>query len=249
MTTKETWPGESDSASSLPTPPGRGGLKPSQLLGWLIRPLLELAFGRIVRRGKPYPRWLTRLPNQLTWSRAGFPLYGGLFTYTVIAGYSQWAAAAFVVIVAAYLTDAIDGELARYLECTSEKGARLDPIFDKLAGVTMLICWGILLGEFDPGLLPLFIGLATVRISEDLALAIIAEREAKHGLKPKAGPWGKIKSATDVAGVLFACLAGLRYAVGEPGVIFMAPALFFLMVAVCIAPKSIQEHWTNLRRR
>src|SRR5580698_4782056 len=66
------------------------------------------------------------VPNQITLLRLGFlPVFLTLISYERY----QWA---LVVLVAAGLSDGIDGLLARRLNQKSSLGAYLDPIADKL---------------------------------------------------------------------------------------------------------------------
>lgn len=66
------------------------------------------------------------VPNQLTFLRLGF-----LPFFIILILYGRYAAA-LAVLVAAALTDGLDGLLARRLDQKSALGAYLDPIADKL---------------------------------------------------------------------------------------------------------------------
>ncbi len=66
------------------------------------------------------------VPNQLTFLRLGFLPF---FIILVLYGHYPWALA---VLIAAALTDGLDGLLARRLNQKSALGAYLDPIADKL---------------------------------------------------------------------------------------------------------------------
>lgn len=71
------------------------------------------------------PRILT-VPNEITFLRLGFLPF---FIILVLYDRYGWA---LVVLIAAALTDGIDGLLARWLDQKTELGAYLDPIADKL---------------------------------------------------------------------------------------------------------------------
>jgi cardiolipin synthase len=78
-------------------------------------------------------RWLGHLPNALTLSRfALVPL--ALFLVE-----RNWIAA-FWVFLAAGITDALDGWLARLLDARTDLGATLDPLADKALLVTTFVC-------------------------------------------------------------------------------------------------------------
>jgi cardiolipin synthase len=66
------------------------------------------------------------VPNQLTFLRLGFLPF---FLISIYYGRYGWAIA---LLVAAAVTDALDGLLARRLNQKTELGAYLDPIADKL---------------------------------------------------------------------------------------------------------------------
>src|SRR5262249_7127175 len=66
------------------------------------------------------------VPNQLTFLRLGFLPF---FIILVLYGHYPWALA---LLIAAALTDCLDGLLARRLNQKSALGAYLDPIADKL---------------------------------------------------------------------------------------------------------------------
>ena len=66
------------------------------------------------------------VPNQITFLRLGFLPF---FIISILYGRYAWALA---VLIAAGLSDGLDGLLARHLDQRTDLGAYLDPIADKL---------------------------------------------------------------------------------------------------------------------
>ena len=86
-------------------------------------------------------------------------------------GHSHFIAAALFAL--ASLSDWLDGYLARRLELTSEFGAFLDPVADKLLVVTVLI---MLVGELNTLLLP-----TIVIIAREFLISALREWMASRG--------------------------------------------------------------------
>ncbi len=101
---------------------------------------------RRINLSQQYPKWLRRLPNQLTVLRilciplvvwlmiqGGHNESNGIYQPTV---YDGWASAIFAV---AAITDFFDGWLARRFKVETLLGKLLDPLADKLLVVSALI--------------------------------------------------------------------------------------------------------------
>jgi CDP-diacylglycerol--glycerol-3-phosphate 3-phosphatidyltransferase len=88
------------------------------------------------------------IPNLLTLSRPGL-LLPVMWLLTAGTGpVAQWLA--FVLFVAAALTDALDGWAARRLGCESNVGVFLDPLADKVFANVLLIFLACRLPEWVP---------------------------------------------------------------------------------------------------
>jgi cardiolipin synthase len=85
------------------------------------------AFAAPAASSKPLSLWhLLNVPNLLTLARLlSIPVFLALLSKHEFKG-------AFYVFVAAALTDALDGTVARWFDCRTEIGAILDPFADKL---------------------------------------------------------------------------------------------------------------------
>jgi phosphatidylglycerophosphate synthase len=247
-------------SSNAPTEPQKRRFPVGALIGGLIgfgiHPVVWLLLRPFKRAGKPFPKIIMMLPNILTISRVFIVIVGPVFTISAVAYHYGPAKSAFIWLIALYVTDAFDGEVARFVQATpdsgySKWGQGMDPIIDKIAGAAMLVCWGWLMWKFMPSLLRLYVPLAVLRAILDMRLAFIAKKEeiqtdiakekGRRVVLPKAGMWGKIKSTCDVFGVLFACYA-LHFALHASGSGQMIAGMILLAAATALAPMSIREH-------
>ena len=107
---------------------------------------------------------------------------------------------ALITFMVAGLTDALDGTLARLLNCQTILGAYLDPIADKLLLVTSFVTLAIY------GIIPGW--LAVIVISRDfiilLGIAILTLMSVAYEIKPAVV--GKITTALQIATIFFALL-------------------------------------------
>ncbi|MDD4241364.1 MAG: CDP-alcohol phosphatidyltransferase family protein [Smithellaceae bacterium] len=107
---------------------------------------------------------------------------------------------ALITFVAAGLTDALDGTLARLLKCQTVLGAYLDPIADKFLLVTSFVALAVY------GLIPGW--LAVIVISRDLiillGIAILTLMSVSYEIRPAIV--GKVTTALQILTVFFALL-------------------------------------------
>lgn len=141
--------------------------------------------------------------------------------------FPQYPATALIVFIAAAMTDALDGFLARKLGVESEEGKILDPIADKVLYIGSLI----ILQNAAPTLW-LF------------ALAILFEAllAALRFIKPycdnrAANPYGKIKTAFQFCAIAFMMLGA---ASGTP--LFIAFGFALGIAAIPLAWMSFYKH-------
>ena len=99
---------------------------------------------------------LAQIPNILTLSRIGAA------PILILLLRDENYSAALVLFIAAGITDGLDGWIAKRYNCTSQLGARLDPIADKVIIVSAYIMLVIL------GLIPFW--LVTLVIFRDLVI-------------------------------------------------------------------------------
>lgn len=137
------------------------------------------------------------IPNSLTWARiALIPLFVGVYYLP-----EDWLSArekdviATVIFVLAAATDWFDGYLARSLGQTSEFGAFLDPVADKLMVAAALIVL-VHLGRVDTII-------AVIIIGREIAISALREWMARVGdsVNVAVAYVGKLKTAAQMAAI------------------------------------------------
>jgi CDP-diacylglycerol--glycerol-3-phosphate 3-phosphatidyltransferase len=100
-----------------------------------------------------------------------------------------------VVFVAAALTDALDGWLARRLDAATPLGAAIDHAADKalVTGALVAMAYALLS-------LPLVVA-AVILLVRDVAVAGLREGLANSGRTLPVSPWGKAKTVAEMTGV------------------------------------------------
>lgn len=130
------------------------------------------------------------LPNKLTLLRVIIvPVF-------VLCFLMEWYLAALIFFIAASVTDALDGHIARKYNLVTDFGKFLDPLADKVLVLSALACFT------DSGLMscvPLIIIMAREFMVSGLRLAA-----ANEGVVVPAGIWGKLKTAFTMVTIVFA---------------------------------------------
>jgi CDP-diacylglycerol---glycerol-3-phosphate 3-phosphatidyltransferase len=136
-----------------------------------------------------------------------------------------------IVFAIASLTDAIDGYLARSRNWVTTFGKLMDPVADKLLIVAALVAL-VSLGRLEAWV-------AMVIIAREFAVtALRVAVGTQQGVVIPASPWGKIKTAVQVAMVI--CLIAVH---GHP---VWLTALIYVTVAVTVL--SGADYFFGLRR-
>lgn len=125
------------------------------------------------------------LPNKLTLLRVILVPFFVFFMLTDIVPFSP--AIALVIFIAASVTDALDGHIARSRNLVTTFGKFLDPLADKVLVVSALICLNSI-GVI--GAVPVIIIVAREFMVSGLRLVT-----ANEGVVVAAGIWGKLKTA------------------------------------------------------
>ena len=137
------------------------------------------------------------IPNTLTWARiALIPIFVGVFYLP-----DSWLApmaknlVATVIFVVAAITDWFDGYLARSLGQTSDFGAFLDPVADKLMVAAALILL-VQLGRADAII-------AVVMIGREITISALREWMARVGQSASVAvaTIGKFKTASQMVAI------------------------------------------------
>jgi len=137
------------------------------------------------------------IPNSLTWARiALIPLFVGVFYLpdSVLSPAGKNLTATVIFVVAA-ITDWFDGYLARTLEQTSEFGAFLDPVADKLMVAAALILL-VQLARVDAII-------AVVMIGREITISALREWMARvgHASSVAVATIGKFKTAAQMIAI------------------------------------------------
>lgn len=164
-----------------------------------------------------YPKF--NIATSLTWFRiAAIPLVAIVFY-----GSSPWARpAAAIIFLLAAITDWLDGYIARRLEQTSEFGAFLDPVADKMIVATALI----ILVQSDPRII--VAALAAIIIGREIAVSALREWMAELGTRHRVAVsgYGKLKTIMQMTGLC--CMLFAEPLFGLPiydiGVLFLVLA-------------------------
>ncbi len=125
------------------------------------------------------------LPNKLTLLRVILVPFFVFFMLTEIVPFSP--AIALVIFIAASVTDALDGHIARSRNLVTTFGKFLDPLADKVLVISALICLNSI-GVI--GAVPVIIIVAREFMVSGLRLVT-----ANEGVVVAAGIWGKLKTA------------------------------------------------------
>lgn len=156
------------------------------------------------------------LPNKLTTARMILIIP---FVICMLAGAgSNWRFLALAVFVAASLTDALDGHIARKHHLITNFGKFMDPLADKLLVSAALICLVSL--QRIPAWVVIII------ISREFAISGFRLIASDNGIVIAAGWWGKCKTVVQMAMIilLIADLGGV-FSVLEQILIWAALAL------------------------
>ena len=138
---------------------------------------------------------MRHIPNILSVLRIGMV---GVFVYLFLAGRHV---AALSVYVLAFLTDILDGYLARRNNWITNVGKLLDPLADKLLVVAALLC--IYIGKRQPAYLVLFL----LSTGKELLMIVGSALMLKRRVVVYADWFGKIATGLFAAGVILSLLS------------------------------------------
>ncbi len=152
------------------------------------------------------------LPNKLTLLRVILVPFFVFFMLTDFIPFSKIIA--LVIFIAASVTDALDGHIARSQNLVTTFGKFLDPLADKVLVVSALIC---MTNQGLIGAVPVIIIVAREFMVSGLRLVT-----ANEGIVVAAGIWGKLKTAfTMVAIVVIIFGMCLGFEAGSHGAVIL----------------------------
>ncbi len=145
------------------------------------------------------------LPNKLTLARV---ILVPIFVFFLLTDFVPFSPViALVIFIAASITDALDGHIARKNNLITNFGKFLDPLADKVLVVSALLCF-VELGVISS--VPVIIIVAREFMVSGLRLVT-----ANEGVVVPAGIWGKLKTAftmvTIVIILVLLCIHPLIY--------------------------------------
>lgn len=177
------------------------------------------------------------LPNKLTLLRVILVPFFVFFMLTDIVPFSP--VIALVIFIAASVTDALDGHIARSRNLVTTFGKFLDPLADKVLVISALICLNSL-GVI--GAVPVIIIVAREFMVSGLRLVT-----ANEGVVVAAGIWGKLKTAftmvAEVAIMLGLCFGFEGQAADIANIIYQVLIWIATVLTVISGGVYLKGYW------
>lgn len=172
---------------------------------------------------------ILNIPNILTLARI---VITPVIVYAILTGE---AVMALVLMIAAGVTDMIDGAIARYFNQRTTVGAYLDPLADKL----MLISAFVTLFIVD--MVPLFLFLAVVFRDAVIVVGAVAYEMVTHQLKMEPSLISKATTFMQIVYVV-TLLLHMAFPINEQ---WIQGTLWVTFVVTCISGLHYMLVWTR----
>ena len=185
-------------------------------------------------------------PNQLTIGRM---IATPVFMATMLINFPYHYLVSLILFIGASLTDMIDGKMARKYNLVTDFGKFLDPLADKMLTTSAYLGFAYVYGVLDG-----FKG-TTLGIQMTVILFIVLFREfmvsslrlvtlSSGGKVVAANIWGKLKTVSQMAGIIFALFAYVLVADFsltslQPIFDIIIIALFWISAVLCIISGGI----------
>ena len=177
------------------------------------------------------------LPNKFTLLRVILVPFFVFFMLTDIVPFSP--AIALVIFIAASVTDALDGHIARSRNLVTTFGKFLDPLADKVLVISALICLNSI-GVI--GAVPVIIIVAREFMVSGLRLV-----KANDGVVVAAGIWGKLKTAftmvAEVAIMLGLCFSFEGQAADIANIVYQVLIWIATVLTVISGGVYLKGYW------
>lgn len=178
------------------------------------------------------------VPNAISWSRFGLGVIGVLIMILWPAVLFELRLSGYLAILFAflYLTDWVDGYIARRFQVTSEFGAKLDTIADKVVVVAPMVwlAWiGVLCGNYLLGWI-----LVALTILRELIITLGKPIAQHRGIELKVQESGRFKMAAQCVAVVLTIWSVSR---GEISLVFWGGA-------VLMSVYSLYDYWLIFRQ-
>ena len=185
-------------------------------------------------------------PNKLTIARM---IATPIFMATMLINFPYHYTVSLILFIAASLTDMIDGKMARKYNLVTDFGKFLDPLADKMLTTSAYLGFAYVYGVLDG------IAKTTLGVQMTIILFVVLFREfmvsslrlvtvSSGGKVVAANIWGKLKTVSQMAGIIFALFAYVLIA--DLGISSLQPvfdiiiiALFWISAILCIISGGI----------
>lgn len=148
-------------------------------------------------------------PNKLTIGRM---IATPIFMATMLINFPYHYTISLILFIAASLTDMIDGKMARKYNLVTDFGKFLDPLADKMLTTSAYLGFAYIYGVLDG------FKNSTLGIQMTIILFVVLFREfmvsslrlvtlSSGGKVVAANIWGKLKTVSQMAGIIFALFA------------------------------------------
>jgi cardiolipin synthase len=172
---------------------------------------------------------ILNIPNMLTLARI---VVTPVIVYAILSGE---AIMALILMIAAGITDMLDGAIARYFNQRTEVGAYLDPLADKLMLISTFVTL-FLIGEA-----PLFLFLAVVFRDVVIVLGAMAYEMVTHSLKMEPSMISKVTTFMQIVYVV-TMLLHMASPLGETWIDITVWATF---IVTCLSGLHYMLVWTR----
>ncbi len=169
------------------------------------------------------------LPNKLTVLRVLMIPFFVLFMLAPFAQNRPCSIIAFIIFVAASLTDTLDGQIARRYNLVTNFGKFMDPLADKLLVCSALICFTAL------DRLPAWI--VIVIIAREFIISGFRLVAAEQGVVIAASYWGKFKTVSQMV-----MTALLILHLGDNNRVFHILEIVFICLATILTVVSLVDY-------
>lgn len=140
-------------------------------------------------------------PNKLTLARM---IATPIFMATMLIDFPYHYLVSLVIFIAASLTDMIDGKMARKYNLVTDFGKFLDPLADKMLTTSAYLGFMFLYSATDYGYGMQMTVITFIVLFREFMVSSLRLVTAKAGLVVAANIWGKLKTVSQMAGMIAA---------------------------------------------
>lgn len=186
-------------------------------------------------------------PNKLTLARM---IATPIFMATMLIEFDYHYLVSMVIFIAASLTDMIDGKMARKYNLVTDFGKFMDPLADKMLTTAAYLGFMFVYSATNPNNYGIQITIITfIVLFREFMVSSLRLVTAKAGLVVAANIWGKLKTVSQMVGIIaalffFSVTVDFGGLVSELGFIDMAQlkcicdiiimVLFWISTVLCV---------------